>query len=109
MKEEQTRDSGKKYFGTYTFLSNWLLLIMEFIAKFVASEKKEYNILPVRTYTGKFSILLLKTSEKIIVSTTIISRGLSRLHSTPKYEFLYFKLISFFINSKNKSLYLTKL
>lgn len=109
MNDEQTRDNGKKYFGTYTFLINWLLLIMEFMAKLVASEKKEYSILPVRTYTGKFSILLLKTSEKIIVSTTIISKGLSKLQSTPKYEFLYFKFISFFINSKNKSLYLIKL
>ncbi|MET3548172.1 hypothetical protein ABID47_004800 [Paenibacillus favisporus] len=41
IKEEHTLESGKKYLGTYTFLINWLLALMESIEKFVASEKKE--------------------------------------------------------------------
>ena len=77
-------DRGKTYFGTYIFLMSDELDITAFIAVLVASELYSNMSLPHMRYMGKFSILFLKIVEKTMVSTTIVSRGLRRLHKRPR-------------------------
>ena len=72
------------YFGTYTFLIIALLLRTDFIAALVAFEKKVYNSLPVRIYTGKVFPPLPNRLENTTVRTAVVNSGSSRVQRIPR-------------------------
>ena len=52
IEEARTFEIGKIYLGTYTFLINDALLVMEVIPEATASEKKLKNTIPISRYAA---------------------------------------------------------
>jgi hypothetical protein len=65
--------------------------------------------LPLKRYTGKFSIPRASIAEKTILMMTIVPSGLRMLQRYPKTLRRYFSLISRDTSWKNSSRYFKKL
>ena len=94
--------------GTYTFLINEALDIIDDIALVVASEKKLNTTCPLNRYRGKFSMSNLNKLEKTTDNTIIIQSGFNSVHNTPKTDRRYLILISLAISSLSNGLNLKK-
>ena len=64
--DESTLETGKIYFGIYTFVINEALPTMDISPMLVDSEKKLKNTMPIKRYTAKFGISDLKSVENTI-------------------------------------------
>jgi hypothetical protein len=92
--EESTLDTGKIYFGIYTFVIKDAFPTIDIKPMLVASEKKLKKTIPVNRYTGKLTILDLNRVEKTTYCTNIDNSGFKKLQNTPRTDRLYFVLKS---------------
>src|SRR5512143_3124549 len=86
---ERTWEAGRISRGKYTMLIRVELPTIVPVAPITEAAKKFHATRPVRTKTGKFSMLGTVRIVKTIVNTTIIKSGLSSDHTKPSTDFLY--------------------